>query len=103
MMGEPWCYTPDEVARLTDFQIWHQYMRPAAERAKQLGGGGRTVSGSAAAPVAGSDGPPGEPGSDEHRRACVGAYMSVQGLNRERAEAQYARQLAQWHSEHKGA
>lgn len=92
--GEPWCFSPDVIARLTDFQIWDVYVRPAVERSKKWKGG----SGAGAEPVAREEveGPPGEPGSAEHRRACVGAFMSVQGLNRERAEQQYDRQLAQW-------
>lgn len=97
MMGEPWCYTPEEVAQLTDVQIWHLYIDPAVERSKQMqsGGASRSRSGTGA----GSDGPPGEPGSAEHRGACVNAFMSIQGLSRERAEDQYARQLEQWNRE----
>lgn len=36
MAGEPWCFTPDQIARLTDFQIEWLYLRPAARRAAEL-------------------------------------------------------------------
>jgi hypothetical protein len=80
-------------------------LKPAVERAERLraeaappGGGadGRRPLGVRRTPAAEGTGPPGEPGSPEHRGACVGAYMSVQGLSRERAEAQYERQLAEY-------
>jgi hypothetical protein len=99
---EPWCYTPDQIGRLTDWQILNLYAKPAIERSKQYS---TTPSPGAAAPAgrtrphgegAPSSGPPGEPGSPQHRSACIGAYMDVQGLSRERAVAQYEKQLDQW-------
>lgn len=44
---EPWCFTPDQIARLTDYQIMRLYLVPAAERGRQPGEpvpppGGRT-------------------------------------------------------------
>lgn len=32
MCQEPWCFHPDQIATLTDFQIEWLYLRPAAER-----------------------------------------------------------------------
>lgn len=32
MGGEPWRFTPAEIGKLTDRQIWDQYVRPHAER-----------------------------------------------------------------------
>lgn len=50
----------------------------------------------------GYQGPDGEPGSEIHRKQCIGAYQAVQGLSLERATAQYERQLAEWHAMQKG-
>jgi hypothetical protein len=36
LLQEPWCFAPDQVARLTAWQVEHLYLRPAAERAKQM-------------------------------------------------------------------
>jgi len=33
---EPWGFGPDQLARLTDFQVVELYLKPAAERAEQL-------------------------------------------------------------------
>jgi len=33
---EPWGFSPDVLARLTDFQVLELYLKPAAERADQL-------------------------------------------------------------------
>lgn len=32
---EPWCFHPEQIATLTDWQIEHLYARPAIERAKK--------------------------------------------------------------------
>lgn len=109
---EPWCYTPEQIARLTDWQIENLYAKPAHERAEQMRR--ESASSSMPAPSAGPgmhpanaphtvetvqhvgepDGPPGEPGSPEHRHAIVDALMGMMGLSRERADASYDRQLA---------
>lgn len=95
---EPWGFTPDQIGRLTDWQIEYLYARPAVEASK-----GRSSAPGAAvprpSPATESSGPAGEPGSPVHRRQCVDAYVNVQGLSRERAERQYDKQLAQWQSE----
>jgi hypothetical protein len=38
MGGEPWCFPPATIARLTDYQIHHVYVLPAAERARREAG-----------------------------------------------------------------
>jgi hypothetical protein len=35
MGGEPWCFPPDVIAKLTDYQIEHLYLKPAAKRAAE--------------------------------------------------------------------
>lgn len=32
MGGEPWTFTPTEIGKLTDAQIWDQYIKPAIDR-----------------------------------------------------------------------
>jgi hypothetical protein len=44
MAGEPWCMKPWDIARLTDFQILHLYIMPAAERAEAMRREGQGVS-----------------------------------------------------------
>lgn len=36
MAQEPWGFSPDQLAKLTDFQVLELYLKPAAERADQL-------------------------------------------------------------------
>lgn len=117
---EPWCLTPAEWAKLTDWQIAELYRKPAEERAREFaakhntlpganglpaGALGRRPDRSTPAPPAklsadprSSDyrGPDGEPGSDTHKAQIVGAFRSMMGLTQEKAEAMYAEQLAQW-------
>lgn len=38
---EPWCFHPEQVNRLTDWQIWSLVIRPAVLRARQTRGGGQ--------------------------------------------------------------
>lgn len=33
---EPWCFDPDKIARLTDWQIENLYYKPALEREKEF-------------------------------------------------------------------
>jgi hypothetical protein len=33
---EPWCFHPDQIARLTDWQIMNVYLRPAVKRSEQM-------------------------------------------------------------------
>lgn len=110
LAGEPWCFDGDQIARLTDWQILNIYFLPAVRRAEEFR---REHGPTPDAPVAGHGrrrepkpgepgyrGPPGEPGSPEHRQAIVQqAFMGVMGLSRDKAEALYERQLAQYHAE----
>lgn len=36
MAGEPWCFTPAQIAELTDWQIVELYVKPAEERAEEV-------------------------------------------------------------------
>jgi hypothetical protein len=36
MGGEPWCFPPDVIARLTDYQILHVYVYPLVDRNKRM-------------------------------------------------------------------
>lgn len=109
---EPWCFTPAEIARLTDWQILELYLKPASERAREfeekmrrdhpnLGDRPPPTAGPTPTPPSGGgrrgdNGPPGEPGSEEHRSACVNASVAVMGMPRAAAEAMYERQLAEF-------
>lgn len=96
---EPWCFTPDQIARLTDWQVVSLYLVPAAERAEKLRAG---TGGGPAGPVPRHNTPDAEPGTEGHRRQIVAALMSHQGLSRERAEAAYESQLAAYHAQQGG-
>ena len=110
LAGEPFCFHTDQIARLTDWQIVELYIRPAVEKMKEFqekhpATPGKPL-GSRRPPTVtmgdpgGYRGPDYEPGTPEHRKQLVEmAFMGVQGLSRERAEAQYDRQLAKWHAE----
>ena len=93
---EPWCMTPRDIGRLTDWQIEHLYARPAAERAEKFrkdapGGGGVN------SPAAPRNDIPHEPGSADHRAVIVSAMVNGPfKMTRESAEAAYERQLAEY-------
>lgn len=36
LLQEPWCFTSDQVARLTRMQVEKFYLQPAAERSKSM-------------------------------------------------------------------
>jgi hypothetical protein len=106
---EPWCFSIDQIASMTDWQIVTLYLDPAIERSKKLQSDHKTPASEPKSvgkrPERSRDedtGPPGEPGSPEHRNAIVGAFMSVQGLKRDKAIEQYDKQLAQWRLEQQG-
>lgn len=95
---EPWCFTPDQIGRLTDWQIMELYGKPAAKRAERLGAptapkalGGRR-----------ENAPDAEPGTPEHRAQIVAGMVQAMGWKPERAAAEYDRQLALWKAQ-KGA
>ena len=107
---EPWCFGPETIAGLTDHQILHHYLLPAAERAKRMAEESRQglptappAAGGTPARRASSSGPDGEPGSPVHRRQVVEqAFMGTMGMSREAAERLYDRQLQQWRDEQGG-
>lgn len=88
MGGEPWCFTPDQIARLTDYQILHLYILPAVRRSREAELRGKGMDPELAAGVAGS-----EP-SIPPREAMVHALMAM-GMSRSAAESEYDRQLAE--------
>lgn len=83
------------------------YLEPAAERAKQFEeerkatapGGGKPL-GKRRVPK--SSQPDYEPGTPEHKAQHVAAYMDMMRMSRERAEAAYDRQMAEWKAEQNG-
>jgi hypothetical protein len=58
MCQEPWCFTPAQVAELTDWQIEHLYYRPAIERAQKLESDIAKTNPNAVTPVGRGDGLP---------------------------------------------
>lgn len=93
---EPWCYTPSEIGRMTDWQIEYLYARPAAERAEEFR---RMSKGDPLPPKRPekSNEPEPEPGTPEHRRRVMTAFMvGPFAMSREKAEKMYEHQLTQW-------
>jgi hypothetical protein len=75
--------------------------RPAVERSQRVSGGqprrpDRSSSGGGSGPDLA------EPGTPLHRSQILSAFMNVMGMSKAAAEAQYERQLAQWHAEQAG-
>ena len=103
---EPWCFHPDRIATLTDHQIDHVYVGPAAERSEEMrkdlpdaAGPNRAPSGYRP-PRAADCGPDYEPGTPGHRRQIVEqAFIGVMGMKRDAAERLYEKQLQQWFDE----
>jgi hypothetical protein len=89
---EPWCFHPEQIATLTDWQIEHLYAKPAIERAKQIESqrkgkpAMRRDENAATATVQ-----PLEPGSPEFRGWVIAQFMTM-GMNRADAEKQYEEQ-----------
>lgn len=93
---EPWCFHPSQVADLTDHQIIEHYLKPAAERSRRAReeAEGRTPLGSRPA----RSEPDPEPGTPEHRRQIVGAFVHM-GMRPEKAAERYEQQLAAWRAQ----
>jgi hypothetical protein len=36
MAQEPWCFDPETIAKLTDWQVMYLYLKPANERAEEM-------------------------------------------------------------------
>jgi len=100
---EPWCYTPAEIGRLTDWQIENLYVRPAAKRAEEFRRDLPTSQGlrpprSTSGKVEVAD--LGDPGSPAHRNWHLQAYVNGPlRIPPDKAVALYEKQLAQWRRE----
>ncbi len=55
MGGEPWCFPPAVIARLTDYQILHVYVYPLVERNERMKREQTGQSGTIAAPRIAAD------------------------------------------------
>jgi hypothetical protein len=87
---EPWCFSPEQVERLTDWQVTHLYALPAEKRSEDIR---RLTPGSAPPPSRNSI--PHEPGSADHRAVVVSAMTNGPfKISREAAERAYDQQLA---------
>lgn len=88
---EPWCFHPEQIASLTDWQIEHLYARPAVERAKHYeeASGGAQRGERPVEHAQPTDTP--EPGSPGFRDWVIVQFMKM-GMTRSAAEAQYERQ-----------
>jgi hypothetical protein len=95
MAGEPWCFSPAEVAPLTDYQIDEVYLKPAVKRAEAME---RERQGLPPRPTPGADVPDAPP----PRGQVVAFAMSTFGKTRAQAEAEYDAQLAAWEQQQKG-
>ena len=84
---------PRDFAELTDHQILHNYLYPAAERAEQAKSDGRPVNYTEDEPAPRTEPPP--------RAAIVGMLVGL-GATKEVANAEYDRQLADWIKKQKG-
>lgn len=87
MAGEPFLFTPAEIARLTDWQIDRVYLEPAVRRAEAMERERKGL------PPAGGAQPLAAP---PNREVMVRSAMSMFGRSRADAEADYDRQLAEW-------
>jgi hypothetical protein len=93
---EPWCFAPETIERLTDWQITHLYAKPALERAEEIRKS--SPDGKPATPKArpaDDNAIPHEPGTPEHRGMIVAGMMAGPfQMSREAAEKSYDKQLA---------
>lgn len=87
MGGEPWCFSPDIIARMTDFQIHHGYVLPAVRRAERESGD------RASAAIADAV----ETGGRPNKAAVVSLYMS-HGMSQEAANRMAEAQWKEWDS-----
>lgn len=87
MAGEPWCFPPEVIAKLTDYQIDELYLRPAVKRAEAMERERKGL------PPAADPKPLAEP---PPREAMIRFAASMFGKTRQQAEAEYDAQLAEW-------
>lgn len=92
MGGEPWCFTPEQIAPLTDSQIEDVYLKPALAKQDAM--------------ERERKGLPPKPADDDRRpltepppRAAVVGMMRTLGMSVEKANAEYDRQLAEWEAQ----
>ena len=84
---EPWCYHPEQIASLTDWQIEHLYVRPVVERSKQMERAARGQSANESESLA----VPPEPGSPEFKGWIIAQFMAM-GMSRNAAEQRFKEQ-----------
>lgn len=88
-MTEPWCWSHETVAGLTDAQIL--YVRQT--QAEKV----RAASGAKPPPPSSRDGPVNVVGDEPpNRSAMLGVMVHMLGMSVERANAEYDAQLARW-------
>lgn len=98
---EPWCYLPEKIGRLTDWQILELYAKPAAKRAEELKRdmelsqhGSRLDS---VAPEQNGSLDELEPGSTGHRAWIISEFVNGPfKMSHEKAIQEYEKQLAAW-------
>ncbi len=94
MAGEPWCFPPETIARMTDYQIDEVYLKPAVERAKAMEAERKGLPAELPPAASPNDKPMTKP---PPRAAMVGTMTGMLGYTVEAANAEYDRQLAEWH------
>jgi hypothetical protein len=85
---EPWCYHPEQIASLTDWQLEFLYHQPAVERQKQLAKNLPESEGSGES-CNPADPPPSD--SPEFREWVIAQFQAM-GMSRKTAETQYEQQ-----------
>ncbi len=91
MAGEPWCFDPEQIRRLTDWQIEELYLKPAVRKSEAMERDRKGL-------------PPAAPPEEEAkpmatpppRAAMVGVMTGMMGMSVKDANAEYDRQLAEW-------
>lgn len=98
---EPWCYTPEQIGKLTDWQIRFLYAEPAAKRAKEFQEDFPTGNRPAVPKAESAD--LGEPGSPAHRNWHISAFVNgPMSMTPQQAAAAYEKQLSVWHATQNG-
>lgn len=96
---EPWCFTPEQIASLTDWQIENLYAIPAAERSEEL----RKSMPESKTSASVSESDIGEPGSPSHRNWVISAFVNGPlKMSPEQAQVKYSAQMAQWRASRNG-
>lgn len=91
LAGEPWRMRPWEIARLTDYQIFHVYLLPEMRRAKEFAAAqGQT----GAHPMQPTAAPSAEP--PPSREELIAVLVKWGARTPEQAEAEADARLANW-------